>query len=552
MVLFAFTLMLLTLMVMMTLGFGMKAKEKLELQLITDAAAYSNAVVTARALNGVAILNRAEVAVMVTLAATQSNISYAGMYMGSLNTIMNWLPIVTPVIAALIPTNPACVATEAKLIALAASVPAKYNQVNSTYFVNGLDEAAGAQARAIQGAATGVHTHQESIYNDMVGPNYIDNQALTRRIVNEAKQGHKWPDEYQVDAAASAVSNRERMTKGGPPTAGAGAGDGNFFALSPRNSSRELGVDAAMGSRGAGFVRDRGHGIYVSGKISTDLNIALPEGFVLTNGGSGHWKDQGSGVPGSAADNHPPPGPAPYASAADDHGNLSGMIGSFACPAIMPGLPVESFVYSSDSTQNNDKHQWNGGASHSSDATTRHTMGGCTACPGVWTMFIDLNPAIVNSDTRKHLYGQPKNMAIVRRDTTARCGDAIYGGDCAGADPWNFFFNFKFNRDGTGQNFDNRGMALTNGDNISNQIALGTGVTYYHRPATGGDIHWKEPPNFFNPFWRGTLVSVMVDDQGDPSTGSDVVDTVNSGGGASGGTAAAVVNALEGQGYEGW
>ncbi|MDQ3267083.1 MAG: hypothetical protein M3Y59_26095 [Myxococcota bacterium] len=540
MVLFAFTLMLLTLMVMMTLGFGMKAKEKLELQLITDAAAYSNAVVTARALKGVEILNRAAVAVMVTMAATQSNISYASTYMGALTAIRDWIPIVTPVIALAVALNPACSVTLTRLGTLAVKVNQQYTDTYNDYYqADQMDHQAGLQARAIQGAATNVHTHQESIYNDAVGTNFIDNQALTQRIVNEAKQGHKWPDEYQVDVAASAVSNRELLTKGGPPTAGAGAGDGDFFALSPRNVSRELGVDAAMGSRGEPFVRDRGHGFYVSAKLFLDLGLALPEAILLTNEGSGHWS--------ASLNKHPPPGAAPYASAADDEGSLTGFVGDITCPAVMPGLNVESWVISTDTSVDDDEHHWNGETNHSGGDITKHTMGDCTACPGVWTMFIDLNPAIVNSNTRKHLYGQPKNMAIVRRDTSARCGDAIYGGDCAGADPWNFFFNFKFNRAGAGQDFDNRGLKLTNGNDISNQIALGTGVTYYHRPG-----HWREPPNFFNPFWRGTLASVMVDEDGDPSTGTDVNATINNGGGASKGTANAVVNALKGQGYEGW
>ena len=57
--LFCLTLLLLTLMVCMTLSIGMKAKEKMELKTAADAAAYSQAVATARTYNSISVLSRA-------------------------------------------------------------------------------------------------------------------------------------------------------------------------------------------------------------------------------------------------------------------------------------------------------------------------------------------------------------------------------------------------------------------------------------------------------------------------------------------------------------
>jgi len=76
----ALTMMLIALMVCITLGVGMKVKEKMETQTLADASAYSGAVLTARTFNSIAILNRVEIAEMVSIVATQSLAAYGGYY----------------------------------------------------------------------------------------------------------------------------------------------------------------------------------------------------------------------------------------------------------------------------------------------------------------------------------------------------------------------------------------------------------------------------------------------------------------------------------------
>jgi hypothetical protein len=44
-----------------------------------------------------------------------------------------------------------------------------------------------------------------------------------------------------------------------------------------------------------------------------------------------------------------------------------------------------------------------------------------------------------------------------------------------------------------------------------NQVALATGITYYHRNMQNAAQAWEEPPNFFNPYWRATLVPADID-----------------------------------------
>ncbi|HEY8209858.1 MAG TPA: pilus assembly protein TadG-related protein, partial [Myxococcaceae bacterium] len=78
--LMAVTMALIGLMVCLTLGIGMKVKEKAEAQTLADVSAYSGAVATARTFNSIAILNRVEIAQMVSAIATQSLVSYGGYY----------------------------------------------------------------------------------------------------------------------------------------------------------------------------------------------------------------------------------------------------------------------------------------------------------------------------------------------------------------------------------------------------------------------------------------------------------------------------------------
>ena len=88
-VLLVLTLFLLTLMVTMTLGIAARVRENHELQTVTDSAAYSNAVVNARAYNNIAIENRVQVSHWVALAADESLISYAGWSIAALAAAHN-------------------------------------------------------------------------------------------------------------------------------------------------------------------------------------------------------------------------------------------------------------------------------------------------------------------------------------------------------------------------------------------------------------------------------------------------------------------------------
>jgi hypothetical protein len=128
---------------------------------------------------------------------------------------------------------------------------------------------------------------------------------------------------------------------------------------------------------------------------------------------------------------------------------------------------------------------------------TRHDVASCDDgdCPSVWPVFLDYNRAQVNR--ADDLFGQPKNYSILQKDLTARR-----------ADPWNLFFPIKWA--GANTHFDNRGLTLASGAPMPKPTAFSSGIAYYHRAG-----HWREPPNFLNPFWRATLVGIHADGQGE-------------------------------------
>jgi hypothetical protein len=130
-------------------------------------------------------------------------------------------------------------------------------------------------------------------------------------------------------------------------------------------------------------------------------------------------------------------------------------------------------------------------------------------------------------------YGQPKNFAVIRRDYSAREAASM------ASDPWNPFFRFQFASAGAGATLDGR----PNGGIMNAQLALGTSITYYHRGQ-----HFREPPNFFNPFWRAGLTKLNVDSDGL----DDFLQTFNGSRGPGDAEAKDAFEALRANFFQGW
>ncbi|WP_223641816.1 pilus assembly protein [Corallococcus sp. EGB] len=454
-VLFCLTFLLLTLMVLGTLGFGMRAKERVEIQMAADAAAYSQAVSTARTFNAIAVMNRAQIAHMVAMAGTQSMISYGSQQYAA----RQMSPCPVPATA-----------------------------------WSALDQAAATQVQQLQGRAGDMFRAELVMYNQLIGT-HLANQGLTNLIAKEVNPELSAPPEgankslAEVSGGASSGTSyddlmQQEKTGTVPDTSGAvmptGGGQGTVT------------LNATMGSLGWTWVHNRASGSAGFGSGAAAHNpgfhhypsaSSMDSSTYQTISGRNSWAhDHGRAVTGTCPDG------TPYAAGATD-----------------------AWVMSDERQSHEDQHVYGAnkpppgqGAENNTTVDERHTLGACVVCPGIWPYSVGFNAGLLHGNADENDYGQPKLYAMLRRD---------YASDQRRArpDPWNLLFTFKFANQET--QFDNSaplGRILPTGreDVQRNQVALAAGIAYYHRPrpaAVGGG--WEEPPNFLNPFWRATLVS---------------------------------------------
>ncbi len=519
--LFALTMLLVVLMVCMTLSIAVKTKEKMEVQNLADAAAYSNAVVTARVFNEISLMNRAQTAQMVSMAAVQSLISWSGFYRAQLEaTRRNYERIsenpygrIVTAACPCAPSNSGCRRlcrcardAQSKISEEIGSLEQEGSRIASGW--NQLDQAAGTQARRIQGAASALNILQLIEWGRLDGK--LSGQSLAEDIIRQSN-GSVLAGELQAPGGADEVSRREV----------------GFFngALLPVRAFNDHHIAAAMGTRGWTFVTNRsGADGVIRGKISGLVSDPVQVSGV----GNAFWASS------NTHGKYPVSGKYNYA---EDHGNntVTFSRANAPCPnGVSSSWNVTARVFSTDLQDETDSHQWSPMTPGADDEppSERHTMGRCVVCPGVWPFFMDYNPIkVVDGDD---LHGQPKNYAVVQRNYRARAA--------GNADPWNLMFRFRFTADGE-EGYDGRGIQLSpqfGSMDISRQTALSTGLTYYHRMN-----HWKEPPNTLNPFWRATLVPLDIDQQGE----SDPVETLHGAGAA---WAADAYQALRNRGFRGW
>ncbi len=517
MVLFVLTLLLLTLLVTMTLSIGSKVKEKMELQAVADAAAYSNAVVTARAYNEIALMSRAQIGHMVSMAGVQSLISWSSYYRAQVEASrrsyrMARIPYDIIKVACCIPKSPCkalcrCAKKAISDINDARDKLDKHQSKLKSKWDN-LDKNAAAQMRMLQGANVALFAGQTERWIKL--RDRLNGQSLAEDLVDEAKRGSKWPGEWNAPGSGDSVSLSETNPFEG--------------AILPIDIRKDHHLYAGMGSRGFSFVTTRGGmtEMILTGQLKRQ--IPQRDQVYATNKGSAYF---------ASKMNHGALQPSGAFAWADDHegsGIANTVVfqrGQAPCPPVSVGISgATARLRSTDSRDDTDEHRWSPGGQ--SEEQPRHTLGSCVRCPGIWPLFVDYNPLhLINEGNN---WGQPKNHAVIQRDYRQRNGSP---------DPWNLFFRFRFSS--SPSTFDNRGIQLgpaNGGIDISKQTALSVGIAYYHR-----HDHWKEPPNLLNPYWRATLVPFDVDDDGR----GDVRKTLNRVGA---GWATDAFNAL-GSGYKG-
>jgi hypothetical protein len=499
-VVFALTLLLLTLMVCMTLSIGTKVKEKMELETAADAAAYSQAVATARTYNSISVLNRALMSNMVAMAGVESLISWASYYRAVLNEARSayntpkaeYGVIALAACACPGPTcNPPLCACANKAIQDIGDTQDKLkdedDRVDKVF--QSMDVPAGLEARGLQ--ISSVSQRQNELFDRLLDKNLTGPHEIASSIADELNKGNQWglSDEVSVLDSSDSVNKKEQdagqcKQKTGAACRRRDAAHKNHF------------IWATMGTRGHGFVTGRAGGVT---PIRTRLLTIIrpPDIFNVTNEGSGYFADRDN-------PSHASKGPTGNKHAwGDDHGDflVEFLRQQSPCPPGIPGSgSPKAHVRSNDLSGQAglDEHEWSGGQDPGNRARM-HTMGTCSNCPGMWPPHMDYNWQQLNNN--QNLYGQPKTYAVFQRDLSKRPEKQ--------ADPWNLLFNFRFLKSGSGTDFDNTGLKLVSqgGENISQPTAMAAGMAYYHRVGAG----YKEPPNFLNPYWRATLVSADID-----------------------------------------
>ncbi|HEX8705783.1 MAG TPA: pilus assembly protein TadG-related protein [Myxococcaceae bacterium] len=525
-VVFALTLLLLVLMVCMTLSIGTKVKEKMELKTAADAAAYSQAVATARTYNSISVLNRALMSNMVAMAGVQSLISWSGYYRGVLNETRKAYN--TPKTEYGVIAAAACPAGQVALCNCARqaiqdigdtqdALEREDQRVDQVF--QGMDSAAGLEARGLQ--ISSVSDRQQELFRRLLNENLSGSMAIGAAIATELNKGNKWSSN-EVTALATVADRNKKEQEGGQCT-----GEGGAACLRRAADHKNHFIWATMGTRGHGFVTGRAGG---ADPITQRLRtiIPQPDRFNVTNEGSGYFSDsdtRSDAAKGPTGNKH---------AWGDDHGevNVFFLRQTGPCPPGIPGSGSPwAHVRSNDTSgeAGDDEHRWSGGEDPG-NRIQQHTMGDCNNCPGMWPPHMDYNWGLLNDGV--NVFGQPKNYAVMQRDLSTRPPKQ--------ADPWNLLFNFRFLRTGAGTEFDNTGLKLVSqgGTDISKAVALSAGIAYYHR--VGGN--YREPPNFLNPFWRATLVRANIDVAGV----DHIVESLPAG------EAQNAVRALDSAGYKAW
>jgi len=512
MVVFALTLLLLTFMVLLTISFGMRVRERMELQTLADAAAYSNAVASARTFNVIAVMNRTEWSLLVAQSATQAYISWTSAYWGAINQLKGpgYAQVQLQLSNIAICPLPAQPAARAKAAEWKAKLDAEDATIRGKW--DGPDIAASSSVRGLNSAEAAMHGADFKGNYDKLEA-HIKNQALAGKVVALAQPLSPWTLEAPASAASRNMKEIAPDCKNGvacdPMPGSAGAGNSGDNSIMHQ-------YEIYMGSRGDGFTTGRSGGaVMITNKLRQVLQGT--QGVPLYTGrGASSRGDQFQGpVHGQQAN--------PGAAHSDDDGSVSwaGVFGS--CPVALIPINVRTHVRA-NLMANPDVHRWSGGTCPNQSDVSHSLIGDIAG--GNWPIVIDYNTD--QASNPQNVHGQPKLFAVIQRDYTSR--------NDGKPEPYQLNVPIKFasktNR------FDNRGINVA-GQPMNKSTAVATGLAYYHR---GGD--WAEPPNFMNPFWRATLVVPDIDD----ASLEHVIEAVEE----ADSRAAEGLRALKDQNFKGW
>ena len=538
-VLAALGMVLLVLMVCMTLSFGSRAKAKMETQIVADKGAFSTATAVARTYNVLSLTNRVMIAHMTAMLGIQSAISFSSIWYSIVAQLFIYYPLEMANQLTMCNPCPFCpMCPMANFVVAFILIPrwfltiAELARVFGAY--GGLDMAAAMQARNTGTAAMMLYIGQlEAVSNRLY--NAVNNQGVAQRVLTKSAAT------MQLDTGADTVAKREVGFVAGPLAFGVGAINQTNLILSDRHA-----VMSAMGARGHPFTANRSsfsllpNGVmpmlaqaYARAGATGDVRYFNMGNAYFGNIGVGNMvlhqntmfstsstlavsDDHFMGVPPSFIRYSGPTATGPLTwplfpvalvSSNNAVGFHMGGIGFAIQIPVGPNLVPTPVIVLLPLTP----------VIHMTHTLT--TM--CVLnCPSAWSNFVDYNPLKPFFDDDN--FGQPKTPVTVYKDAAL-----------APKDPFNLMFNFRFT---SGANFNLQNGSQGSGGvggaiqirdgagaaDISRQMGYSTGITYYHRAG-----HWKEPPNLFNAYWRGSITRADTDRR---YNGSDIETTLNQAG----------------------
>lgn len=520
-VIFAFTLLALTVMVMITIGLGVRIHEKQEQQIVADAAAYSQAVVTARTFNTMAVMNRTMIAQLATVTAAQSILSFGGFYHGVLNQARDVLAAEMGGCATA--CEQAICAAHARVEEEDRKLIDKWEPAGGGYSGSGgHDKDSGRYVRRVlYQTALEIAEDQKKVYEHLTSLVAPEGTAgMAEAIAAKARAGSPWASQQrELYAGAQKVTLEERNA-----------------AVLPKQQNPTHMARAMMGTRGLeSFLSSReGKAGAWSGDqyISARLNAVIGGGPELTANlrayGTSYFGDSGpqerSGFYGEI---DPTPNWHRFWQVAT-HDNLQ-YTGAWAqdygrfwftgnC-IVNAGEDSFGYIHSNGPARDDDNHMWARGIPTVGDYRewndhrvadpphVRHTFDQKVPDADndftIWPVFVDYEEGQLGAGGRFNVDGQPKSVVPILRDYSVRNSE----------DPWELDFRFDFASATAEVDLRNERREA-----LLHSVAIGTGLTYYHRGDPGGRFgggagHAREPPNFLNPFWRATLVAGDIDER---------------------------------------
>lgn len=506
-VLFSVSMLALVVMVCVTLMIGMRVREKVELQTLADAGAYSSAVETARAYNQIAVWNRAQIAHMMTLAGVQSHISYASWHVSLLKDARDggadttkWASRICRGCGPWCKWCCTCCPTAVVASRYTSAMGQEHQREVRAY--RSIHEPMATQAKLVQQHARLFGTAGQALYADLVRrKSRVGGGGLAKRVLELGTSRAINPAEYSITNSSMDLSTAEMLE-------------------ASAKSSSSPAIAMTNGSRKSGFLRSRSGALPI-----IPMGIAVRNRSVVwvTSIGTGHI-GLGEHNPVVSGENQ---------AWGEDHGTLFGVVNiPSSCPLPTWATRSKAWVKSVAKEYENSAHFTRPSFGMPGEEDKLHELGSCIddrtgrPCNSIWVTRQEFN--INHTDAQKlqpddqgnsaeggakEQWRQPKTVIGLQRTYSARTR----------RDPWELNFELRDITRGSSTRLDLKGDRP--GRARDWQRTLATAITYYHRHMSDASLSWAEPPNFFNPYWRATLVPADIDGPADlDNLGRDLID----------------------------